>query len=340
MSGKRKYGKNCNEILLALMQGTTAAEVCRAIGVSEATFGEHLYLQESPITCWGCEPGTWCYRAICEQIATYFQRTVDMVFPLDMYCFTAEKVLEEAHGAVEMVSLDDIPDIPSDRPDTLDILIDREAWDRFFLKVFDRLNPRERQVIILRFGLQGYSEHTVEEAAGMLGVTRERIRPIYYRALRKLHPLRYRMLDDLLAECYTKVCPHGEKYAHTNLCQRCEMQSRREKETDELARYGQAHFYLAKCSCESEVVGSHSKSTYRIQSSKGVWISDPAPTEIDAWWDAKLKLMDKERVPAQTVPAGPAMFTPEQPAPGQPAFLLGFSCVASELPETSERIIS
>jgi RNA polymerase sigma factor (sigma-70 family) len=48
------------------------------------------------------------------------------------------------------------------------------------------LEDDERRVLELRFGIGGTSEHSVEEVAGELGVTRERVRELEARALRKL----------------------------------------------------------------------------------------------------------------------------------------------------------
>jgi RNA polymerase primary sigma factor len=61
------------------------------------------------------------------------------------------------------------------------------------------LTPREEKVIKLRFGLEDGSEHTLEEVGHSFEVTRERIRQIEAKALRKLrHPSRSRSLRTFL----------------------------------------------------------------------------------------------------------------------------------------------
>jgi RNA polymerase primary sigma factor len=65
--------------------------------------------------------------------------------------------------------------------------------------VLDSLTPRERRVLQLRFGLVDAREQTLEEVGKRFGVTRERIRQIEARALRKLrHPSRSKRLTDFL----------------------------------------------------------------------------------------------------------------------------------------------
>jgi RNA polymerase primary sigma factor len=61
------------------------------------------------------------------------------------------------------------------------------------------LNEREREVLEMRFGLLDGEDHTLEEVGKYFGVTRERIRQIEAKALRKLrHPTRSRSLRDYL----------------------------------------------------------------------------------------------------------------------------------------------
>ena len=66
--------------------------------------------------------------------------------------------------------------------------------------VLATLTPREQQVLRMRFGLQDGKPHTLEEVGKEFDVTRERIRQIESKALRKLrHPSRSKKLKDFLS---------------------------------------------------------------------------------------------------------------------------------------------
>jgi RNA polymerase primary sigma factor len=70
-------------------------------------------------------------------------------------------------------------------------LIERfEAMNRFLNdeieQALNTLPPRDAKVLRLYFGLEGGREHTLEEIGSMLGVTRERVRQLRDRALKRL----------------------------------------------------------------------------------------------------------------------------------------------------------
>ncbi len=120
-----------------------------------------------------------------------------------------EKVREIMRVAQEPVSLetpigeeedshlgDFIPDDDAPAPaDAASMLLLKEQLN----DVLKTLTPREAKVLALRFGLEDGHPHTLEEVGSEFGVTRERIRQIEAKALRKLrHPSRSKRLKDFL----------------------------------------------------------------------------------------------------------------------------------------------
>lgn len=66
-------------------------------------------------------------------------------------------------------------------------------------EILDQLGEREREVLVMRFGLKDGITRTLEDVGRQFNVTRERVRQIEAKALRKLrHPLRSRKLRDYL----------------------------------------------------------------------------------------------------------------------------------------------
>ena len=120
-----------------------------------------------------------------------------------------EKVREILKIALDPVSLetpigeeedshlgDFIPDedIPAPVEATSQIMLKEQLAE-----VLDTLTPREAKVLELRFGLRDGRQRTLEEVGKVFDVTRERIRQIESKALRKLrHPSRSRKLKDFL----------------------------------------------------------------------------------------------------------------------------------------------
>ena len=66
-------------------------------------------------------------------------------------------------------------------------------------RVLASLTPREERIVRMRFGIGMNKDHTLEEVGQQFSVTRERIRQIEAKALRKLkHPSRSRILRSFL----------------------------------------------------------------------------------------------------------------------------------------------
>jgi RNA polymerase primary sigma factor len=82
----------------------------------------------------------------------------------------------------------ELADIVQDRqaPSLEEMVHNQQLREQVRNLVTARLSPREQRVLSLRFGLGGGKRHTLEEIAEGMGVTRERVRQIERRAIRRL----------------------------------------------------------------------------------------------------------------------------------------------------------
>lgn len=77
-------------------------------------------------------------------------------------------------------------------------LIDEDIL-KFIDELLDTLSPREKQILIHRFGLYGEEPKTLKEVGNIVGISRERVRQIEIRLLKKLRKLATkRKIEDLI----------------------------------------------------------------------------------------------------------------------------------------------
>ncbi|MBA2677048.1 MAG: sigma-70 family RNA polymerase sigma factor [Ktedonobacteraceae bacterium] len=100
-------------------------------------------------------------------------------------------------GGDDEISLSDVlEDDPSYSPERIVI---GETLKEHIHDLLDALSKREREVLQLRYGLDGNGEHSLSETGKKLGLSHEAVRQVEFRALRKLdHPSRDKMLQDFL----------------------------------------------------------------------------------------------------------------------------------------------
>jgi RNA polymerase primary sigma factor len=107
--------------------------------------------------------------------------------------------LEGPVGDEDSSSLGDFIE-DEDAPSPIDSAA-REMLREQVQHTLESLSDREREVLELRFGLRDGKEHTLEEVSRYFNVTRERVRQIEAKALRKMrHPARSRDLRDYLGD--------------------------------------------------------------------------------------------------------------------------------------------
>jgi RNA polymerase primary sigma factor len=133
--------------------------------------------------------------------------TPDLQHRWELATTKVDRILSSAEEPISLegpVSGDEDSSQLGDFIEDVDALEPLDAASREMLReqvqhALSALSERERQVLELRFGLVDGKDHTLEEVSRYFNVTRERIRQIEAKALRKLrHPTRSRLLRDYL----------------------------------------------------------------------------------------------------------------------------------------------
>lgn len=130
-----------------------------------------------------------CYKAcpnLIEEIASVQDIPVEKAYKryvsamrINAFCYDIEDYFEEIY----------------DETDIFDVAVDTITTEQI-KNILATLTPREAKVISLRFGIHDGRERTLEEVGYEFGVTRERIRQIEAKAMRKLrHPSRLKKLN-------------------------------------------------------------------------------------------------------------------------------------------------
>lgn len=107
----------------------------------------------------------------------------------------------------------DFPELPVLEPEVIEVdpekaLIAQELA-RVVQEMLDSLTPREAKVLRLRYGVDVSCDHTLEEIGQLFDVTRERIRQIEAKALRKLkHPTRHAQLYQFIESSVINLKAH------------------------------------------------------------------------------------------------------------------------------------
>ena len=114
------------------------------------------------------------------------------------YVLTDKGVKEDLLDKVETVPLEYVNDLADDGP-TAEDAVNLSELKTEITKTFAKLTPREERVLRKRFGIGLDTDYTLEEIGQEFSVTKDRIRQIEAKALRKLkHPSRARNLIKFL----------------------------------------------------------------------------------------------------------------------------------------------
>lgn len=173
----------------------SVAQFCRKHGLSnQEVVGGLLNLKASPVNADGK------YRKVCQRLAEIAKVIVEDLFPLHLYRLPETKMAKEfglrelAAGRQREMLL-----IPAETTPH-EVVVSRELAEQVD-RLLGTLTPHEEKVMRWLFGLSPHGEQTYEEVGEEFEVTRERIRQIEVRALRKLrHPSRSSRLKPFVEE--------------------------------------------------------------------------------------------------------------------------------------------
>ena len=168
----------------------TASELARASGLAPTQVGIYLNLKQPAIHK---KTGEWTKSV--KKMADAMKVLPEMMFPEQHYKNPLEKNSIEAEVGIEEIQFI----IGEGLTRTLEETVDEGRKLDAIEEVMSSLLLRERQVLDMRFGMNGEEEHTLGDVADTLCVTPERVRQIESKALRKLrHPERAKPLREFI----------------------------------------------------------------------------------------------------------------------------------------------
>jgi RNA polymerase sigma factor (sigma-70 family) len=165
---------------MRLERGLTQKQMAEEIGVGHATYNQIETLHHIP-----------CDYSL-DKVCAYFGKSKEELFPdWAKVIFIEDRKPTIRTMDVTPLSLNTPEVLQLSSPDSLEDDYDREHLKEGIKNALETINAREKKVLEMRFGLEDGVTMGLEEVGKEFGVTRERIRQIEAKALRKLrHPSR------------------------------------------------------------------------------------------------------------------------------------------------------
>jgi len=178
-----------NNLLLSKIESkgySSIAEFCNSMSLSDTYLYPYINMRKSIYCANGsirpsilkiCE----ILNCLPEELFTAAQAEAELKTNKRSYQVNEAEVKFFLENTVEQKSLEQIAD--------------GDLLNENLYKVLKTLTPREQEILKLRFGLDGETEHKLSECAEKFGVTKERLRQIEQKAFRKLrHPIRAELI--------------------------------------------------------------------------------------------------------------------------------------------------
>lgn len=182
----RYFHRSLREKRLSL--GYTQEQLAEKLGIGKQSYGQIETLRKFPTE----------YQL--EKLCDFFGTTKEELFPewaKMIFIDDRREIIKEVEIDRTMLSSPEVLQLVA--PDSPEEDFEKENLREVMSRVLDTLNPREKKVLEIRFGLKDSAPKTLEESAKEFGVTRERIRQIEAKALRKLrHVCRSRKLKSFI----------------------------------------------------------------------------------------------------------------------------------------------
>jgi len=173
--------------------GLKPREMANQIGVSYGMLLAYESMRQSPLTKTSDD-----WRESALRIASFHGVEPAFFWPDSVIAIEKYKASIELSSDEAARLLSPGPTIAALAPAPDDGLAKKELEEAFRL-MLSTLTPREEEILVLRFGLRGEREHTLREIGDRQGVTREVIRKIEVKALKKLrHPARSKRLKPFI----------------------------------------------------------------------------------------------------------------------------------------------
>lgn len=166
-----------NNIILTMMEEmgiVSMAQLVEQTGMSRPSLDNIINMRASPLR----EDGGWINSVV--KLAEFFGCSPDEMFSEEQIQIKLAK--NRAFAEVTFSEVQKM--IASDEAEQ--VLPDKALEESEIRQLVESLTGNNKRVICLRFGIGEDCDHTLEEVAQILGVTRERIRQIEVRALRVL----------------------------------------------------------------------------------------------------------------------------------------------------------
>jgi len=156
----------------------SVSEFARAVGIHQTVMSKYVTLKSPAIDRWG----KW--RKSVERMAKLLKCLPEDLFPPQHI----DKALKTSKATIE-AGIEEVAVFLTGGEDTARTALEhitREEATEHIRGSLSTLTPREQQVLEMRYGLDMPEHFTLDQAAKVMGVTKERVRQIEIKALRKL----------------------------------------------------------------------------------------------------------------------------------------------------------